>query len=91
MALRKWQLNEAFAYGKLPPLVSVYCPMAAPAPEAAPHLHLHAADRFQSSALLAAALDTVTLPYRLRRGFVPPKLGAATGAGSRQGLRLRIL
>lgn len=79
VGLRKWQLNEAFAYGRLAPLVSVYCPLAAPPPEAVPQLRLQLQDSFQSSALLAAALDTATLPYRLRQGFAPASLGAATG------------
>ena len=79
MAIRKYQLNEAFAYGTLAPLVSVYCPVAPPPPGAASHLQFDVYDPFQSSALLAAALDTVTMPYRLRKGFTPASLGAATG------------
>ena len=76
---RKWQLNEAFAYGRLAPLASVYCPVEAPSPEAVPHLRLQLQDTFQSSALLAAALDTATMTYRLRQGYTPASLGAATG------------
>ena len=35
---------------------------------------------FESSGVLAAALDTATLPYRLHSSTAPPDLGPATGA-----------
>lgn len=82
-AIRKHQLNEAFAYGTIAPLVSLYCPLAPPSQAAAPYLWYDAHDRFQSSAILAAALDTVTMPYRLRRGFTPVSYGAVTGGGGK--------
>lgn len=89
-AIRKYQLNEAFAYGTIAPLVSLYCPLAPPSRAAAPYLRFDAHNRFQSSAILAAALDTVTMPYRLRRGFKPVSFGAATGGGEGQLITIEI-
>lgn len=79
MAVRKWHLNEAFCTGRLAPLASVYVPLAPPSRAAAPHLHFSPDSAFESSGILAAALDTATAPYRLQRVMTPTGLGPATG------------
>ena len=79
LAVRKWHLNEAFCTGRLAPLASVYVPLAPPSHAAAPRLHFSPDIAFESSGILAAALDTATMPYRLERGATPTGLGPATG------------
>ena len=80
LAVRKWHLNEAFCTGRLAPLASVYVPLAPPSrAAAAPHHHFSPDSAFESSGVLAAALDTATMPYRLQRTANPTGLGPATG------------
>jgi hypothetical protein len=90
--LRSGALSEALAAAELSERASLFVPLAAPAPgggggagagaaAAPPLLRLPAGGGgpYVSSALLAAAVDTLTLPLRLAPGE-PPGRGVALGA-----------
>lgn len=80
-AKRLWKLNEALSLGILSPVASLYTPLAPPSgARGLPHLHWQPDRAFHTGALCAAALDSVTLPYRLHRPAPTCPLGAATGA-----------
>ena len=80
-AKRLWKLNEALSLGILSPVASLYTPLAPPSgARGLPHLHWQPDRAFHTGALCAAALDSVTLPYRLHRPAPTSPLGAASGA-----------
>lgn len=79
-AKRLWKLNEALSLALLSPTASLYVPVAPPSgPQALPHLAWRPDRAFHTSALCAAALDSMTLPYRLHRPSPTSSLGLATG------------
>ena len=79
-AKRLWKLNEALSLGVLSPLATLYAPMAPPSGAGGlPHLHWHQDRAFHTSALCSAALDSITLPYRLHSPCPTSPLGMATG------------
>ncbi|KAK9826905.1 hypothetical protein WJX81_007954 [Elliptochloris bilobata] len=78
---RRWRLSEALSAAELAPRVSLYAPLAPPpSPQSLPHLRWRLGDAFHTSAMLAAVVDTVTLPYRLDPDAPPRPLGAPLGA-----------
>lgn len=82
-AKRLWKLNEALSLGVLSPLATLYAPMAPPSgAQGLPHLHWHQDRAFHTSALCGAALDSITLPYRLHSPCPTSPLGMATGLQS---------
>lgn len=82
-AKRLWKLNEALSLGVLSPLATLYGPMAPPSgARGLPHLHWQQDRAFHTSALCGAALDSITLPYRLHSPCPTSPLGMATGAAS---------
>ena len=82
-AKRLWKLNEALSLGVLSPLATLYAPMAPPSgAQGLPHLHWHQDRAFHTSALCSAALDSITLPYRLHSPCPTSPLGMATGLQS---------
>lgn len=79
-AKRLWKLNEALSLALLSPTASLYVPVAPPSgPQALPHLAWRPDRAFHTGALCAAALDSMTLPYRLHRPSPTSPLGLATG------------
>ncbi len=82
-AKRLWKLNEALSLGVMSPLATLYAPMAPPSgARGLPHLHWHQDRAFHTSALCGAALDSITLPYRLHSPCPTSPLGMATGLQS---------
>ncbi len=78
-AMRQQQLSEAFSYASLAPLASVFCPVAPPL--AAPQLlQQRLQTAFGASGAVAAAVDSATLPWRLRQPPPLGSLGRPTGA-----------
>ena len=62
-------VNEGLAWSSLPQLVSLYVPISMPTSDyALPHLDYASSDQFRTSAVLAALLDSVLLPCRLKAG-----------------------
>ena len=80
-AKRLWKLNEALSLGVLSPAAALYAPLAPPSgSRGLPHLHWQPDRAFHTSALCGAALDGITLPYRLHSPSPTSPLGMATGA-----------
>ena len=82
-AKRLWKLNEALSLGILSPLASLYTPVAPPSTAPAlKNLHWQPDRVFHTSALCAATLDSITLPYRLQSPSPTSPLGPATGTAN---------
>lgn len=65
MAQALWQLNEALSTACLSSETSLFTSLAAPVHPSGQHgVTWHSSTRFQTSALCAAALDSVTFPFR---------------------------
>ena len=77
-AKRLWKLNEALSLGILAPQATLYTTVAPPIQQL-PHLRWQPDRAFHTSALCAAVLDSVTLPYRLHTPSPTSPLGPATG------------
>ncbi|GAX76227.1 hypothetical protein CEUSTIGMA_g3671.t1 [Chlamydomonas eustigma] len=75
--------NDAMALSTLPELCSMYVPLAVPwSRHAFPHLIYKTNSHFQTSAILASAIDSFTLPARLTPGCPQSRLGSPLGAVS---------
>ncbi|KAK9865042.1 hypothetical protein WJX84_009266 [Apatococcus fuscideae] len=76
-----WQLNEALSLAYLSSEASVMTPMAAPRDAASlPGLHWDPDQAFHTSALCAAALDSITHPFRTAPSPASPSAGPMTMA-----------
>ncbi|KAG0135294.1 putative protein DML1 [Tuber indicum] len=68
-------VNLAYTLSNIIPLTSLYIPLGCPQSKLPGYVHLDTALQWHKSALLSVAVETCTLPTRLRDGFSAGRLG----------------
>ncbi|KAI8374683.1 tubulin domain-containing protein [Radiomyces spectabilis] len=66
-ARQKKALSHAFSLARLSPLSSLYVPLRTPQRINSPYLHANCESLYHTSAILSAAIETASLPYRLKK------------------------